>query len=520
MADQTVNKMRLLVLGCLWLCIFGAGVLGYRLIFKPRADQQATERAQQERNKVLQNTSSNTRFKNHITANIDSFSGYAILRSDEFRDELASRSISMELVDDNADYNRRLADLASGKCQMAAFTVDALIKASGKLESLPATIVFVIDESRGADAMVGVSRTLPNVDALNDPATKFVITPDSPSETLSRVVMAHFNLDRLEKDPWIYAKDAKGVYDMYRKHQPNDKKIFVLWEPYISKMAQNPDYKVIVDSSKFRGYIVDVWVVNRDFLIKNPQVVRDVSECYFRTLYRQQTKLSDLLVEDSRKMGEPLKVEEVRSMIESTNDQPPKIWLKNTRENWSHFGLNKSDGLQHIEDIISNLTKVLIKTGAIQKDPTNGQPNLLYYDAVLKQMASGNFHPGDEKLRSENSLVAITEDDWNRLEPVGTLEVPKLVFARGTSRLTANSESILTDLASKLENFPQYYLLVRGNASKNGDLEANKVLAMDRAESTKRYLVGNGIVESRIKAVAGEPSGETTVSFVLGQLPY
>jgi len=63
-------------------------------------------------------------------------------------------------------------------------------------------------------------------------------------------------------------------------------------------------------------------------------------------------------------------------------------------------------------------------------------------------------------------------------------------------------------------------VIVRGNASLRGDLEANKQLATKRAESVQAYLTSHGISPQRIRAVGGDPSGSTSVSFVLGQLPY
>jgi len=510
-ADSTMSKTRLVMVACIWLAVLGCGVATYRWWFKPRADKQLAAKAEEEKKQLLHTTSSDAHFKQQITINLDSFSGYAPLRSEAFRSNLGAKGIGLNLVDDEADYNRRLQDLRDGKCQMAAFTVDALIKASAKLNDIPATIIFVLDESRDADAMVGVSRTLPNVDALNDPETKFVVVPDSPSETLSRVVMSAFNLNRLEKNPWIYAKSAREVYELYRKHQPNDKKIFVLWEPYVSKMVQNPDYKVVVGSGKFKGYILDVMVVSRDFLAKNPQIVQDVTECYFRSLYL--SSLADLVLEDSVRQGEPLKKAEAETLVQ-------KVWFKNTRENYAHFGLQKTAGFQHIEETITNLTRVLLKTGAISADPTNTQANLFYYDRILREMQKTNFHPGDEKMREESDLIALSEDDWKRLEPVGTLEVPKLIFARGTSNLTWTSNDALLELAIKLKSFPRYYLLIRGDASQIGNLEDNKVLALQRAKAAKDFLISAGISSTRMQATAGMPSGETSVSFVLGQLPY
>ena len=94
------------------------------------------------------------------------------------------------------------------------------------------------------------------------------------------------------------------------------------------------------------------------------------------------------------------------------------------------------------------------------------------------------------------------------------------VFARGTSTLTSRSQTVLDELMENLENWPQYYLLIRGNASLEGDLEANRALARARAKAAEAYLIQNGVSQNRVRALGGEPSGTTSVSFVLGQTPY
>lgn len=495
----------------IWLVLLLFGLLGWRYVVQPVAEEAKKE-------ELLLNTSSGTRFSEIITINLDSFSGYSILRSADFRDELGSVNIGLELIDDAGNYDRRLEDLQSGKCQMAAFTVDSLIKSSSNLEDLPGTIVFILDESQGADAMIGVSRVLPNVDAMNDPTTKFVVVPNSPSETLARVVMSQFRLDKIGKDPFIYAESARDVYDRYRKHKPEDKNIFVLWEPYVSKMSQNPDYKVIVDSSKFRGYILDVMVVNREFLNKNPVVVQQVAEAYFKASFRQRSSMQELISDDAQKIGEPIKDEEAKALAE-------KIWFKNTRENYGHYGLVRGTGLQHLEEVIKNITKVLVTTGGIPKDPTDGQPNLLYYDGVLSAMNAANFHPGrnisdNEEVRDVSKLIALSDEEWGRLEPVGSLDVEKLTFGRGSGVLTNSSKQTLDDLAESLKNWPQYYVQVNGNAGTKGDVEANQMLANERAKAAREYLIEKGIEPERLRAMPGELSGDTTVTFVVGQATY
>ena len=89
----------------------------------------------------------------------------------------------MNLHDDGADYAARIRALQAGDAQLAVFTIDALLKASAELNEMPATIVALVDETTGADAIVAYKSKVPNIDALNAAETRFVLTPSSPSET-------------------------------------------------------------------------------------------------------------------------------------------------------------------------------------------------------------------------------------------------------------------------------------------------------------------------------------------------
>lgn len=513
------SRVKFLILCGVYLVIAALGVFFWKFLVQPKAKQEAEQFArktlEQENQKKILATSADPLYKYHVNLALDGFSGYSVLRSSKFVQELARKSIKIDLSDDAADYVGRLNKLRSGEVQVAAFTVDALIKASAVSGDMPATIVAIMDETRGADAAVAYKTTVPNVDALNDPSTKFVVTKDSPSETLARVVIANFNFDRLGSDPFVYAKDADEVYKEYIKAKPDTRQVFVLWEPLVSKMLDNPNTHVIIDSSRFRGYIVDVLVVNRDFLFKNQALVSSIVESYFRAAYAYRSDMKSLVMEDAKKLGTALSEPQANNLVNG-------IWWKNTQENYAHFGLDGGQTLQHIEDMIENLTKVLLKTQAISSDPTNGQSNLLYYPKILQDLHAANFHPGilPEKISELATLPPLSDSDWEKLIPVGTLEVPQLVFNRGTDTLSPRSVSILDSLNDTLKTFPQYYVLIRGNASTAGNASAAQKLALDRAKTAEKYLVGKGVHKNRIKAIAGEPTGDTSVTFVLGQTSF
>ena len=81
--------------------------------------------------------------------------------------------------------------------------------------------------------------------------------------------------DSEKKPAFVEARDAEDVYRRYRTAEPNTHQVFVLWEPYVSKVLENPNTHVVVDSSRFRGYIVDVLVAQRGRLIKAQAALGD-----------------------------------------------------------------------------------------------------------------------------------------------------------------------------------------------------------------------------------------------------
>jgi outer membrane protein OmpA-like peptidoglycan-associated protein/ABC-type nitrate/sulfonate/bicarbonate transport system substrate-binding protein len=460
--------------------------------------------------------------RQHVRLALDSFSGYCLFRSAEFRRELAAQGIELELVDDKADYAARFKALQAGRTPLAVFTIDALLKAGAAANDLPGTIVLLIDETRGADAMVAYKKAVPNLDALNRPEARIVATRDSPSETLARVVTAQFSLPRLAKDCWVDARDAADVYQKFQAGDPGLPWAFALWEPYVSKALEIPDSHVLIDSSRFRGYIVDVLVAQRRFLLNNDPLVEAVVKAYLRTLFLRRQESAGMVqavLEDVRQLGESLTNQQAARLVEG-------IWWKNTQENYAHLGIRsgaRGQDVQPLAEMIRNLTDVLRKTQAIARDPTGGRPDALYSDKVLRRLHGENFHP-EETIQADRELEPLSEDQWQRLEPVGTLQVEPLVFARGTAELTAHSKRVLGHLVETLKTWPRYYLEVRGHARPEGDPEANRLLAEQRARAAAEFLAAQAVPRPRLRPVPTEPraaGGQAqSVSFVFLQKAY
>ncbi|MEM8733268.1 MAG: phosphate ABC transporter substrate-binding/OmpA family protein [Planctomycetota bacterium] len=503
-----------IVLACfVWLVLLAIGAGVYRLLIVPSQAKKDKEEKQQ----VLDQTSGSSSYKHTVQLGLDAFSGYAILRSDEMKRALRDEGIKMELVDDGADYGSRIKALASGELNFAAFPIDALLKSSAELGSLPATVIAIIDETQGADAMVAYKSKYPTIESLDRADTRLVMVGNSPSETLARLVLHTFELEFLNDSSFDLVDSENELMRRYRAAKPGGNEVFVTWEPVVSQLVGSGDLmQRVYDSSKQSGIIVDTLVVSRDYLIKNEAVVRNVIASYFRARHAFSTpeKLEQLVIRDAKSQGTTLSSDNAKTLVSG-------IAWKNTQDNLAHFGL-RSASLPHIEDMVDRIRTVLSETGGLDSDPTNGVSNRVFYDKAMVALQTAGFHPGadDERVTEAKKLKSLSDGEWARLQPIGKVAVPPLVYARGTARLTESSKVKLDELVETLKTFPRAYLEIRGDASSRGDAEANRTLAKQRADAALQYLRESGVAEAKMRATNGNITGKTSVTFVLVEAPY
>ena len=147
--------------------------------------------------KLQSDTGSDSSYSHEVKIQADLFSGYSVLRSDEIKKNLRYDGIRLTMVKDEADYDSRLEALEAGDVDMAVFTIDSLLVAGAKLGRFPVSIVMVIDETIGADAVLAFDQGVKTVQDLNVSDASFVLTPSSPSEFLARGVKSHFKQPKL-----------------------------------------------------------------------------------------------------------------------------------------------------------------------------------------------------------------------------------------------------------------------------------------------------------------------------------
>lgn len=524
MAVRTPKSVLIAVI--LWIVIIGgiAGTLRFFVL---------PEFREKKREKLALQTGSGGKYRIQVRLAADSFSGYCLLRSPALAQRLGAAGIKLSVQDDGADYVGRMKALRDGDIDMAVFPINSFIQSGMALGEFPASMVYVIDETVGADAIIAYQDAVPTIDALNRSDARIVLTPDSPSELLARVMIASFNLPELPEDQWMVSADGSSeVYKRFRGDSRRNPTAYAMWEPDVSRALKESNAMVLLDSSKMKGFIVDVLVVERQFLIDHYDIVKEVVEDYARTAYEKQQAMPETVAADARQLGEQLSDADARQLAQG-------IRWKNTLENYAHFGVaDNAHSLENIEDIILKITDVLARTGALDQGSLVASPNALYYNRIVNEMMSENFHPGrelnvlsgtgladnDEAVRDDLVLQSLTDAQWESLLPVGELRAEPILFGRGTSRINIQSQRELKALAGTLNSWPQYYLAVTGKVRPGGDEQAALALAKARADAAVEVLVNEGVARERIRAFARVAAENTataqSVSFLVGQLPY
>jgi outer membrane protein OmpA-like peptidoglycan-associated protein len=462
----------------------------------------------------------------------DNFSGYCLLRSPELSSRLARAGIALSVVDDAADYVGRLRALQVGDVEMAVFPVNSLIQCGGRLGRFPASIVYVLDETVGADALVAWKGSVGSIGALNSPAARIVLTADSPSEFLARVVLASFNLPALPRDTWMVS--ARGSAEVYRRFRSESRQLpyaYAMWEPEVSRALADPEAHVLLDTSKLKGYVVDVLTVRREFLLENYALARTVVEEYARTAYAARERMAEAVARDSKASGASVSQAEAESIAKG-------IRWKNTLENYAHFGLAPGGGLDDVNAIVRKVTEVLVRTEALPRDPLAGSTEPLCVGRIVSDMKTSGFHPGravnildgaaaersDEQVRGVEAIAVLTEAQWAALVSVGEMRVDPILFGRGNAVIGVQGEQALTALAEALASWPQYYLNVTGRVRPGDDQAAALSLAQARAEAVAAALTRKGLAPQRVRIAAEIAQSDLpeaqAVVFVVRQKPY
>ncbi len=427
----------------------------------------------------------------------DAWAGYFVLRSPDFRARMEGAAIEYAWHDE-PDQGERMRKLARGGYDMAAATVDSYL-VNGASAGFPASIVLVVDESDGGDALVVGPRISTIQDLLRDDV-RIAVTPASPSEHLLRVVASHFQLDRLRvPGSWrVPTKESKDAFDRLVRGEVD---AAVLWEPEVSRAEKTPGLRRLLSTRESDDLIVDVLLVSGSLLSGEPELVDHVARSYFQALHhyrRSPSLLAEQIASDTKS--------DVASAKAITDGIAFVGFLDNGQE-WMGVAADGSLGMVKMSGVIQDTLSVLADSGTAV--PLQ-DPRRIVDQGVLARLAKSGFHP-EEDVRtasSEEEARPLSEEEWTRLREVGRLPVLPIYFKSGSNELSEQDIVSVDALARVLLKYPRYRIAIRGHSSRGTDPQADRTLSQERADAIRLYLVQRHKVSSARTLAIGVGSSQ------------
>lgn len=172
------------------------------------------------------------------------------------------------------DYVESINQFTAGAFDAVTLTnMDALsIPAAGGVDT---TAVIVGDFSNGNDAII-----LKGKDKLEDIKGQNV--------NLVEFSVSHYLLARALDRVKLQERDVKVINtsdaDMASAFQTPEVTAVVTWKPIVSTIMETPDAKLVFDSSKIPGEIIDIMVANTAVLKDNPKFGKALAGIWYDTL--------------------------------------------------------------------------------------------------------------------------------------------------------------------------------------------------------------------------------------------
>lgn len=429
--------------------------------------------------------------KGKISIGVDNWIGYFPLCSAEMRKRMRKSGYVLQCDDDSADYDGRMKKLKSADYQFAVATVDSYLLNGGRY-NYPGTIVSVIDESKGGDAVVAWKDRIQNIDALKTAANyKIALTPNSPSDHLLKSLAVHFDVPALLGNNRSWRVETEGSEAALKKLLNKEVDVAVLWEPDVSRALEKKEIVRILGTKDTNKLIVDILLVNRKFSKSEPDAVSTLLKNYYRTLKFYRDNNSQLLEDAAQHTG--LKQKQVQAMLKGVQ------WFNLTENNQLWFGsggfANAEEGLI---DTLESAAQILVDNGDVDDNPIpDSDPYRLTNSTFLAQLYGkvqntqfGKTITPDMAVTDSlaRDFLPLDNSQWDSLREVGTLKIRPIVFQSGVNELTTEGKEELDKAVEHLKHYPNFRIVIKGHTGVRGDKAANRILSQERSEAVSRYL--------------------------------
>jgi outer membrane protein OmpA-like peptidoglycan-associated protein len=450
---------------------------------------------------ITYSTSDAKNMKGEITIALDSWIGYFPFKSPVFGKLMRDEGYRVKIIDDKANYETRMSMLKKGRVDFAVCTIDSYLL-NGEDARFPGTIIAVIDESKGGDAIVAWKNSISNIDQLKTASDiKIAFTPASPSEHLLKSIAAHFDIPMLNDREGDWRVEVEGAEEAYEKLINNEVDMAALWEPHVTEAVSMKGIVKLIGSEDIDKLIVDILLVNRKYAENNPELVTLVLKNFFKTqnIYRS---MPNQLTGDILKTVNVSK-KQVRYMLKGVR------WIQ-FGQNVRWFGMNYK-ALHRQPEIIESINStvnILIDSNDFDSNPLpDKDPYTIVNSDFIKRLtrSSSLGSIGDTGVPADSltkKFSKLSDRDWLRLKIIGSLKLRPISFRSGTARLDDNGNRQIKIVVDSIRHYPNFRILVKGHTGLRGDPAANKKLSRERAGAVKNKLVKSyGVDPNRIKVI-------------------
>lgn len=239
---------------------------------------------------------------------------------------------------------QRSAALAAGSLNAAATTVDQhIVWTSAGIDTVQ---VALIDKSNGGDGLA-VRNNINSVKELRGKS----INVDGPG------TVQHFMLSYILEKNGMTMQDVVrvtlGAQPAAQAFVTGQSDAALTYEPYLSTVRAKPDAGKILVTTKEYPVVIDVLVFKRDFIAKNPKVVKATVDSFFEAL--------DMIKKEPAKAYE---------LMGSTVKQAGDAFAKSAAFiQWQDRDMNKAYYAKEHQQFTDFAVRVLKFNRVIQKEP-------------------------------------------------------------------------------------------------------------------------------------------------------
>ncbi len=440
-----------------------------------------------------------------IKIGMDNFTGYFPLCSPRMKQLLLADGYRLECIDDQADYSTRFASLASGALDFSVGTVDAYLL-NGRKENYPGVIVAVLDESKGADAIVARASAVSSIGDLKGKSDiRVAFTANSPSHHFLKVAGVHFDIDFLKNSRGSWRSETDGSSAALKQLLDGKVDVATLWEPDVSKALAEPGIVKILGSEETQRLIVDVLIASHRTEADKPELGQILLANYFRTLkyYRDNSDEFDNQLAAYAGVS--------KTQAKALRNSIHWVTMQENASEWMGVQIAGRAPQHGLYETIDSTLDIQRDVGDFSSNPLpGGDPRRVMNSRTMSALfnrginssfaGARSFQP--ESANAPKDFAALPVEGWERLRDVGSLKVRPIQFETGTGRLTRTGKEQIDVAAKVLKSYPNFRIVIEGHTSTRGDDAVNKTLSQERAAAVRRYLhVTYKLDRDRMRAV-------------------